>query len=376
MKGSNNTLSTGTRLKRFNQSARSEAESPFSLPSRRPNRRSGQNSQDSETNYSPAGITRRPTSYSEDSQNLNPYAYPGRSESSLSATGTRNPKVLDWNEKLYSADPPRPAKDGFEWVWFPDGYWAERETPGAFVKESKISSWFSSNVSPQTTTNAPSTHPKHNSNNLLKGPTEASTISQDTKKVDEVATPTMMRRSMQYMSPTHPHFTAPNGDPEGLFCRIKREVGGHATHKKRVPIVYSMFPMRRRKTADVLKSLDDTTKLPAIKQTPTMLILEGTSQHLNNQQEEEKYARTYPASEWSPGVAATNHRPQRGFGLAPWHRKKSQGSMISVTSATSSVHKLLMGRTPAATPRLDRQYTDQSARSRERRKEPNKKFSF
>ncbi|KAM7202904.1 hypothetical protein V8F33_002562 [Rhypophila sp. PSN 637] len=24
-------------------------------------------------------------------------------------------------------DPPRPAKEGFEWVWFPEGYWAERE---------------------------------------------------------------------------------------------------------------------------------------------------------------------------------------------------------------------------------------------------------
>ncbi|ROW02335.1 hypothetical protein VSDG_02477 [Cytospora chrysosperma] len=23
-------------------------------------------------------------------------------------------------------DPPRPAKDGYEWVWFPEGYWAER----------------------------------------------------------------------------------------------------------------------------------------------------------------------------------------------------------------------------------------------------------
>ncbi|KAH8764293.1 hypothetical protein F5883DRAFT_645815 [Diaporthe sp. PMI_573] len=25
-------------------------------------------------------------------------------------------------------DPPRPAKDGYEWVWFPEGYWAERRT--------------------------------------------------------------------------------------------------------------------------------------------------------------------------------------------------------------------------------------------------------
>lgn len=27
----------------------------------------------------------------------------------------------------YGLDPPRPAKEGFEWVWFPGGYWAERE---------------------------------------------------------------------------------------------------------------------------------------------------------------------------------------------------------------------------------------------------------
>ncbi|KAK8028930.1 Cdc73 family RNA pol II accessory factor, partial [Apiospora marii] len=27
----------------------------------------------------------------------------------------------------YGVDPPRPAKEGYEWVWFPGGYWAERE---------------------------------------------------------------------------------------------------------------------------------------------------------------------------------------------------------------------------------------------------------
>lgn len=27
-------------------------------------------------------------------------------------------------------DPPRAAKPGFEWVWFPEGYWAEREIRG------------------------------------------------------------------------------------------------------------------------------------------------------------------------------------------------------------------------------------------------------
>jgi len=31
------------------------------------------------------------------------------------------------SQKRHPLDPPRPAKEGMEWVWFPDGYWAERE---------------------------------------------------------------------------------------------------------------------------------------------------------------------------------------------------------------------------------------------------------
>lgn len=29
-----------------------------------------------------------------------------------------------------ATDPPRPAREGHEWVWFPEGYWAEREIRG------------------------------------------------------------------------------------------------------------------------------------------------------------------------------------------------------------------------------------------------------
>ncbi|KAI2624171.1 hypothetical protein GGR54DRAFT_564374 [Hypoxylon sp. NC1633] len=39
-----------------------------------------------------------------------------------------------------SMDPPRPAKEGHEWVWFPAGYWAEREvaeSPGRVMKHFK-----------------------------------------------------------------------------------------------------------------------------------------------------------------------------------------------------------------------------------------------
>ncbi|KAI1735718.1 hypothetical protein F4680DRAFT_452604 [Xylaria scruposa] len=62
-------------------------------------------------------------------------------------------------------DPPRPAKEGCEWVWYPAGYWAEREIVELPPKESiKVFKWRkrsrksgseSSKHSPQT---SPSTH--------------------------------------------------------------------------------------------------------------------------------------------------------------------------------------------------------------------------
>lgn len=47
-----------------------------------------------------------------------------------------SPGFWSWSARGRSAcdlepktgDPPRPAKDGFEWVWYPEGYWAERSS--------------------------------------------------------------------------------------------------------------------------------------------------------------------------------------------------------------------------------------------------------
>lgn len=39
------------------------------------------------------------------------------------------PGVGGWAARspgLWNNDPPRPPRDGFEWVWYPEGYWAER----------------------------------------------------------------------------------------------------------------------------------------------------------------------------------------------------------------------------------------------------------
>lgn len=48
---------------------------------------------------------------------------PGFGSGSAHSRSTRN-------SGSKAADPPRPAKDGFEWVWYPEGYWAERSTEG------------------------------------------------------------------------------------------------------------------------------------------------------------------------------------------------------------------------------------------------------
>jgi hypothetical protein len=75
-------------------------------------------------------------------------------ESSVSVASQQNRNVRDWNEKRWSdpvtnpnksyrrhpLDPPRPAKDGMEWVWFPEGYWAEREIRSLPAKPTKRTS--------------------------------------------------------------------------------------------------------------------------------------------------------------------------------------------------------------------------------------------
>ena len=36
------------------------------------------------------------------------------------------PLIAGFSDSAYGVDPPRPPREGFEWVWFPEGYWAER----------------------------------------------------------------------------------------------------------------------------------------------------------------------------------------------------------------------------------------------------------
>jgi parafibromin len=80
----------------------------------------------------------RPTRYSGGSNKSNLEVKTNSATSSLSLGSKYPQNVSDWNEKVrreshlgsgefqprHAVDPPRPAKEGHEWVWFPEGYWA------------------------------------------------------------------------------------------------------------------------------------------------------------------------------------------------------------------------------------------------------------
>ncbi|KAI2466810.1 hypothetical protein F4781DRAFT_434025 [Annulohypoxylon bovei var. microspora] len=69
--------------------------------------------------------------------------------SSVASVTTANLTARQCTKEIYNSapvspntfiDPPRPARDGHEWVWFPAGYWAEREiveSPSKIMKHFK-----------------------------------------------------------------------------------------------------------------------------------------------------------------------------------------------------------------------------------------------
>lgn len=62
-------------------------------------------------------------------------------DGSMSNLNTPRSHALSRSSKDYlrpfNTDPPRPAKEGYEWVWFPEGYWAEREYQASDMSLSK-----------------------------------------------------------------------------------------------------------------------------------------------------------------------------------------------------------------------------------------------
>lgn len=171
--------------------------------------------------------------------------------SSLSLGSRFPPNVSDWNEKVqretrssyrelssrHAADPPRPAREGYEWVWFPEGYWAERERPESSLRKEKSRKWFHRSPERRSGTSSP---PKGRTGKRTPTDTElpqikigssashgSSSLPPQTAECKSGATDTpgsRIKKSLQFVSPTHPHFTSPSGQPEGLYCKVKRNL--------------------------------------------------------------------------------------------------------------------------------------------------------
>lgn len=86
----------------------------------------------------------------------------------------------------------------------------------------------------------------------------------------------------------------------------------------------------------------------------TTTVLEGAANYFDRAQRDRgNLFASFPAIPTPASPASPEARPRRMFGLAPWHRKTSHDSLLSVSS---SVHDLLMGKTPAATPNPECRY--------------------
>lgn len=86
------------------------------------------------------------------------------------STSSKQPhNITDWNDKRLSdsvtnasnfykngtLDPPRPANIGMEWVWFPEGYWAEREILPAKKRQARIKRLLSRPTDQKATSSQP-----------------------------------------------------------------------------------------------------------------------------------------------------------------------------------------------------------------------------
>lgn len=85
------------------------------------------------------------------------------------------------------------------------------------------------------------------------------------------------------------------------------------------------------------------------------MIVEGAAGYFDRMLQEGKDRN---CRQLSPSTPFTPNSPgRRAFGLAPWHRRNSHESHESIFSVSSSVHKLLRGKTPATTPVPESLYT-------------------
>lgn len=163
------------------------------------------------------------------------------------ATEVKEPAKSVLPKDRGSADPPRPAHQGCEWVWFPEGYWAEREV-FATSQPIKPSSKQRSKLiwrrrsrgtgnggrmsAKDSGDNSPVQEGISSNNSQTDSPAAKHRTFQPSPKASEASNTattgtdhSKLVRGFMQMSPTYPHFISPSGEPEGLYCKTKRGFG-------------------------------------------------------------------------------------------------------------------------------------------------------
>ncbi|KAM3085194.1 hypothetical protein ACMFMG_003623 [Clarireedia jacksonii] len=273
-----------------------------------------------------------------------------RTDDSMSGWCTPTEEIKPFTVN-HPVDPPRPAREGHEWVWFPEGYWAERERtafhdPRAIPKRRKstrIITWFKSNQRSNTGSEdswSPKSSRRPPGSSFSKKSSRKSGRESNSGSAISLSKSERFFKGLQSISPLYPRYISPSGQPEGLYCKTKRSIAA--------PFVRMSNRSRNEEISP------KTSRVPS----STTILLEGAASFFEQNRLSESSGG--PPCLTSKSFNSTDSK-RRKFGLAPWHnRRQSDNSMLS---ASSSVHNILMGKTPMPTPRSEAQYVGTKGKS-------------
>ena len=182
-----------------------------------------------------------------DSNGSNHNAEPHSVESSVSASSKQSHNITDWNEKrshdLFTdpsksyrnntLGPPRPANIGMEWVWFPEGYWAEREILPAKKRHPRIKRLLNRPSDQKTTSSQPLSIPTTPTKSiiprieLVRFKSDKSILTTETNNHSSVEE----KRDHDGTTISSGSSTMPR---LGLACRIKKNMASRFAKPKRV----------------------------------------------------------------------------------------------------------------------------------------------
>ncbi|KAH7353438.1 hypothetical protein B0T11DRAFT_356554 [Plectosphaerella cucumerina] len=251
-------------------------------------------------------------------------------------------------------DPPRPARTGFEWVWFPEGYWAEREAPGATRKSptagflSKLRGRSGKSISDP---------------GLRRGERSSGRDPSQKTATPQIATPfsPFFSEEAHVASLQHPLGQRPKYLNDLLSPRMLHEslALSRASEDDLTPIVEATvgtseeedskagvlcIPRRRKmKKSSRGESGEFRTPRPVEEASSVAPDAVVRSQGTSLSKSSVRFREEVKFKDDTNGASLV----KKWFGKAPWHRK---GSGETASSVTSSIREVLAGKTPPGTP--------------------------